>query len=112
MKLSAEDSMENNTENDEDEIKAETDSTDKPDNYSKINQPCPSFENKVILAPMVRVGTFPMRLLAIQYGADLVYNQELIDYKVCRFIRQRNDKYSCVDFIDKSNDSMYIYRFA
>lgn len=32
-----------------------------------------AFHNKVILAPMVRVGTLPMRLLALDYGADLVY---------------------------------------
>lgn len=31
------------------------------------------YENKTILAPMVRVGTLPMRLLAVKYGADLVY---------------------------------------
>jgi hypothetical protein len=31
------------------------------------------YHNKVILAPMVRVGTLPMRLLALDYGADIVY---------------------------------------
>lgn len=31
------------------------------------------FYNKMILAPMVRVGTLPMRLLALDYGADIVY---------------------------------------
>ena len=29
--------------------------------------------NKVILAPMVRVSTLPLRLLALRYGADLLY---------------------------------------
>lgn len=32
-----------------------------------------SYTNKIILAPMVRIGTLPMRLLALRYGADLVY---------------------------------------
>ena len=32
-----------------------------------------SYHNKLILAPMVRVGTLPMRLLALDYGADIVY---------------------------------------
>lgn len=32
-----------------------------------------SFRNITALAPMVRVGTLPMRLLALDYGADLVY---------------------------------------
>lgn len=32
-----------------------------------------NYANKVVLAPMVRIGRLPMRLLALQYGADLVY---------------------------------------
>lgn len=31
---------------------------------------------------MVRVGTLPLRLLALQYGADLVYSPEIIDKKI------------------------------
>ncbi|KAB0382915.1 hypothetical protein FD755_004832, partial [Muntiacus reevesi] len=34
------------------------------------------YHNKLILAPMVRVGTLPMRLLALDYGADIVYCEE------------------------------------
>ncbi len=34
-----------------------------------------SYSNKVILAPMVRAGRLPMRLLALQYGADIVYSE-------------------------------------
>jgi len=49
-----------------------------------------SYENKVILAPMVRVGTLPMRKLALKYGADMVYNQELIDHKVKKLVRKEN----------------------
>lgn len=32
-----------------------------------------SFRDITALAPMVRVGTLPMRLLALDYGADVVY---------------------------------------
>lgn len=32
-----------------------------------------SYKNMKILAPMVRVGCLPMRLLALKYGVDLVY---------------------------------------
>ena len=32
-----------------------------------------SYKNLKILAPMVRIGGLPMRLLALKYGADLVY---------------------------------------
>jgi tRNA-dihydrouridine synthase 2-like len=42
------------------------------------------YNNKIILAPMVRIGTLPMRLLALEYGADLVFGEELIDYKLMR----------------------------
>lgn len=49
-----------------------------------------NYENKIILAPMVRVGTLPMRLLALDYGADLVYTEELIDWKFLRSIRRVN----------------------
>ena len=31
------------------------------------------YVGKMILAPMVKIGTLPTRLLAIDYGADLVY---------------------------------------
>lgn len=31
------------------------------------------FANRLILAPMVRIGTLPTRLLALRYGADIVY---------------------------------------
>lgn len=31
------------------------------------------YQGKVILAPMVRIGTLPTRLLALKYGADIVY---------------------------------------
>lgn len=36
------------------------------------------YTNKYILAPMVRIGTLPARLLALRYGADLVYSEVCI----------------------------------
>lgn len=51
-----------------------------------------NYDNKVILAPMVRIGTLPMRLLALDYGADIVYTEELIDRKLLRSIRRENGK--------------------
>ena len=32
-----------------------------------------SYSGKTILAPMVRAGRLPLRLLALKYGADIVY---------------------------------------
>ncbi|XP_039209430.1 tRNA-dihydrouridine(20) synthase [NAD(P)+]-like isoform X1 [Crotalus tigris] len=58
-----------------------------------------SFTNKAILAPMVRVGTLPMRLLALDYGADIVYCEELIDIKMLQCKRVVNDILGTVDFV-------------
>lgn len=38
------------------------------------------YRGKVVLAPMVRSGELPSRLLALKYGADLVWG------KFCVFI--------------------------
>lgn len=39
-----------------------------------------------VLAPMVRVNTLPFRLLCAEYGADMLYSEELVDKSVsaCR----------------------------
>lgn len=37
------------------------------------------YEGKVILAPMVRIGTLPTRLLALKYGTDIVYAEVRVD---------------------------------
>lgn len=50
------------------------------------------YRNKVILAPMVRVGTLPFRLLSSRYGADIVYTEELIDWKLLKTTRKINGK--------------------
>lgn len=68
-----------------------------------------SYDNKVILAPMVRVGTLPMRLLALQYGADIVYTEELIDWKLLKSVRRVNEALGTVDYIDKS-DGTVVFR--
>lgn len=48
------------------------------------------YRNKIILAPMVRVGFLPMRLLALHYGADIVYTEEIIDFKLLKTTRKIN----------------------
>lgn len=58
------------------------------------------YRNKLIMAPMVKIGTLPARLLALEMGADLVYSEELIDYKLIRCIRKENKILNTIDFID------------
>uniref|UniRef100_A0A2K6TW18 Dihydrouridine synthase 2 n=1 Tax=Saimiri boliviensis boliviensis TaxID=39432 RepID=A0A2K6TW18_SAIBB len=66
------------------------------------------YHNKLILAPMVRVGTLPMRLLALDYGADIVYCEELIDLKMIQCKRVVNEVLSTVDFV--APDDRVVFR--
>lgn len=56
----------------------------------EVNVPQLDFRNKIIMAPMVRIGTLPGRLLALEMGADLVYSEELIDLKLINCQRSIN----------------------
>ncbi|XP_034033016.1 tRNA-dihydrouridine(20) synthase [NAD(P)+]-like [Thalassophryne amazonica] len=67
-----------------------------------------SFSNITALAPMVRVGTLPMRLLALDYGADVVYCEELIDIKMAQCRRVENNVLETVDFV--APDDRVIFR--
>mmetsp|Transcript_7896 Transcript_7896/g.24375 ORF Transcript_7896/g.24375 Transcript_7896/m.24375 type:complete len:409 (+) Transcript_7896:47-1273(+) len=57
------------------------------------------FRNKVVLAPMVRMGTLPLRMLARQHGADMVWTEELIDRSVLNTERIVNDELGTIDFV-------------
>lgn len=48
------------------------------------------YRNKICLAPMVKIGTLATRLLALRYGADIVYSEEIIDFKFLRSYRYEN----------------------
>jgi len=48
------------------------------------------YAGKTILAPMVKIGTLPTRILALRYGADLVYSEEIIDHKFLQATRVVN----------------------
>ena len=53
---------------------------------------------KVVLAPMVRSGELPSRLLALKYGADLVWGPETIDRAMIGTTRKVNAQAHTVDF--------------
>ncbi|CAK9439673.1 uncharacterized protein LODBEIA_P37730 [Lodderomyces beijingensis] len=57
------------------------------------------YANKLCLAPMVRSGELPMRLLALKYGCDLVWSPELIDRKLIQTQRIVNHELNTVDFV-------------
>ncbi|CAL8155368.1 unnamed protein product [Prunus armeniaca] len=64
------------------------------------------YENKLVLAPMVRIGTLPFRLLAAEYGADITYGEEIIDHKFVKCDRRLNEKIGSIDFVEKGTGSV------
>ncbi|CAN0096982.1 unnamed protein product [Ectocarpus sp. 12 AP-2014] len=59
------------------------------------------YRGKVILAPMVRAGTLPFRALALRYGADTVFTEEVIDRRVVNAVRTENPVLGTVDYVEK-----------
>ena len=59
---------------------------------------------KLCLAPMVKVGSCPFRILALRNGADYVYTEEIIDKKLINTERVENTKLGTVDFINLKDD--------
>ncbi|VBB28337.1 unnamed protein product [Acanthocheilonema viteae] len=53
------------------------------------------YAKKLILAPMVRAGRTPLRTLALEYGADLVYTEEIVDKKLLDALGTTD--YTCED---------------
>ncbi|KAG8526920.1 uncharacterized protein KY384_008349 [Bacidia gigantensis] len=56
------------------------------------------YRGKVVLAPMVRSGELPSRLLALKYGADLVWGPETVDKSMIGTTRRINPVTSTIDF--------------
>ncbi|KAI3380443.1 hypothetical protein SNEBB_001669 [Seison nebaliae] len=59
------------------------------------------YGEKVILGPMVRIGTMPIRLLSLRYGADLVYSPEIIDKNLIGSQYHYNDHLKCHQWYSK-----------
>lgn len=66
-----------------------------------------SYKNMKILAPMVRVGCLPMRLLALKYGVDLVYCEEIIDHRFLRCSRVENAVLQSVDYVHPDGNVVF-----
>lgn len=56
------------------------------------------YRGKVVLAPMVRSGELPCRLLALKYGADLVWGPETIDRSIISAVRRINPRNNMIEF--------------
>ncbi|KAK4449239.1 dihydrouridine synthase [Podospora aff. communis PSN243] len=56
------------------------------------------YRGKVVLAPMVRSGELPCRLLALHYGADLVWGPETVDHALVGSTRRVNPRTGMVEW--------------
>jgi tRNA-dihydrouridine synthase 2 len=80
------------------------------------------YRGKVVLAPMVRSGELPSRLLALKYGADLVWGPETIDRAMIGTTKRLNPHTQTLEFsrlptskiknptLDPENRESVIYR--
>lgn len=77
------------------------------------------YRGKIVLAPMVRSGELPSRLLALKYGADLVWGPETIDRALIGAERRVNPRNGTIEFsrfpsnggrVEKAAKASVIYR--
>ncbi|KAJ1026823.1 hypothetical protein NDA16_002120 [Ustilago loliicola] len=64
------------------------------------------YTNGIFLAPMVRIGTLPTRLLSLEYGADLVWGPEIVDRAIIGTERRVNPSTGVVEYI-KDNKQIF-----
>ncbi|KAF0268223.1 hypothetical protein FOG51_02649 [Hanseniaspora uvarum] len=57
------------------------------------------YKGSLCLAPMVRAGSLPTRLLALSHGVDLVWSPEIIDKKIVQCTRVVNTKTNTIDYL-------------
>src|SRR2546430_16113488 len=63
------------------------------------------YRNKIVLAPMVRSGELPSRLLALHYGADLVWGPETVDTAMIGTTRRVKPRTSCIEWTRCSSNA-------
>jgi tRNA-dihydrouridine synthase 2 len=64
--------------------------------------------NKLLLAPMVRINTLPFRLLALKYGADIVFTEEIIAKKLCVCEKIYNKDLNTNDYLSSKDGSLVL----
>ena len=62
-----------------------------------------NYRNKTVLAPMVRSGELPSRLLALHYKADLVWGPETVDRSMIGTIQRSNPRTGCIEWTRPQN---------
>jgi tRNA-dihydrouridine synthase 2 len=67
-----------------------------------------SLHKKLYLAPMVRIGTTPFRLLALKHGADIVFTEEIIAKKLMHCEKVYNKDLNTNDYISLRDGSLVL----
>lgn len=65
------------------------------------------YANKLVLAPMVRSGSLPMRLLALYYGAGLVWSPEIVDKAIIGATRKVDSVTGVITYSKKGNTPIF-----
>ncbi|CAE6387019.1 unnamed protein product [Rhizoctonia solani] len=63
------------------------------------------YTNGVILAPMVRSGTLPTRLLSLKYGATLVWSPEIIDKAIIGSKRTVDERTGVITYMKPNSNN-------
>jgi tRNA-dihydrouridine synthase 2 len=91
--------LEKTTANDAEHTSA-ADPVDPPScNEASISEIAQLLYRGAALAPMVRASTTPLRALALEYGADFVYTEELVDRAITETIRVENKAMQTIDYV-------------
>ena len=64
------------------------------------------YSKTLLLAPMVRIGTLPFRLLARRYEADHIFSEEIIDLKLMNTVRMYNPFLGTIDFVSPNGGTL------
>lgn len=70
-----------------------------PKSTSVIN-----YRQGLFLAPMVRIGSMPTRLLSLEYGADLVWGPEIVDRAIMGAQREVDEKTGTIHYYKDGKD--------
>merc|ERR1711977_777654 len=63
------------------------------------------YRGKIVLAPMVRSGELPSRLMALKYGADLVWGPETVDRAMIGTEQKVNTRTGCIEWTRSCNSN-------
>ncbi|KAB5592040.1 TRNA-dihydrouridine synthase [Ceratobasidium theobromae] len=63
------------------------------------------YSNGVVLAPMVRSGSLPTRLLSLKYGASLVWSPEIVDKAIIGCQRIVDERTGVISYVKPNSTS-------